>query len=68
MDLLQGEHPEILTGTGLGCGKGGSRHTIPEISETVEGMMCSIRLLVTAHINLNTSFRLTPKCIILNDL
>ena len=61
-DLLQGEHPKILAGIGVGSGRSGFQHTAALIS-----LKCSkiaVRLLLMTNREFYTWFRLVPKSMI----
>ena len=66
MDLLQGEHPEILVGIRVEYEKSGFRRTKALIS--LKRGKIGHRLLLKSNRKSYTRFRLVPKSMTLNDL
>jgi len=67
-DLLQREHPQILSGIGVGCEKIGPVRTNTKPPIYPKRLKTERKLLLTAYIKSYTGFRLPPKCMTLNDL
>jgi len=66
MDLLQGEHPAILTGIGVGYGKGGFQRKKALIS-LIRGKI-GPRLLLKINSKSHTHIHLVPKSATLDDV